>query len=58
MDVKLLQDLFEIPKHPFGSRRVLPLLGHLLHEMTLTDNPIFALGDVPVGQGELFTFIL
>jgi hypothetical protein len=58
MDVKLLQNRFEIPQQPFGFRRALPLLSHLLNETALLGKAHLALGDVPVGQGKLFAFEL
>jgi len=58
MDVKLLQDDLDVPQHPLGFRRVLPFLGHLLDETTLLGKPLLALGNVTVGQGELFAFVL
>lgn len=58
MDVKLLQDRLEVPQHPLGFRGALPFLGHLLDEMTLFGKPLLALGNVTVGQGELFAFVV
>lgn len=58
MDVKLLHDSLEVPQHPLGFHRVLPLLGHLLDKTALLGDACIALGDVPVGQGKMFSFLL
>ncbi|MDG2570746.1 hypothetical protein P7L87_24650 [Vibrio parahaemolyticus] len=58
MDVKLLQDRFEVSQHSLGFRRVLPSLAHLLNKVTLLGKTRLSLGYAPVGQGELFAFVL
>ncbi|MBB3019523.1 hypothetical protein FHR70_002588 [Microvirga lupini] len=56
MDAKLLKRLLEVPKQPLGVPCTLTRLGHRLDQALLLGPASLALGDVPVGLGEVLAF--
>jgi hypothetical protein len=53
-----LQCLLEVPKQALGLGRILPPLGHVPEDGDLPGQTPLALGEVPVGLGEVFAFLL